>query len=151
MEEQVKDRFFARVQKSESCWIWTGVTRNGYGSFFVRGVGWRYAHRISWILVNGPIPDGLCVLHRCDNRPCVNPAHLFLGTKAENTADMVSKGRGRGGVSRGESNPTSKLTETQVREIRKETCPERETAARYGVTRANINYIKRGVTWTHIS
>ncbi len=95
------------------CWIWTGrKTSQGYGR-----LGERYAniHRLSWQIHNGNIPDGLCVLHRCDNPPCVNPAHLFLGTYTDNARDMVSKGRNRG--PRGETHSWAKITEMQAREV----------------------------------
>lgn len=75
------------------CWVWTaGRFACGYGQF-AKGRPSRYAHRISWALANGPVPDGLWVLHKCDNRPCVRPDHLFLGTHADNMRDMVEKGR----------------------------------------------------------
>lgn len=93
------ERFWSKVKKTETCWVWTAGTfkyRNGYGQFRVRrGDPPAYAHRFAWELVNGPIPQGLHVLHRCDNPPCVNPAHLFLGTQIDNYRDMVSKGRSR--------------------------------------------------------
>lgn len=84
------ERFWARVDKSGCCWVWTGSCNNkGYGRF-----DGEYAHRFSWRLLSGPIPDGLNVLHRCDNPPCVRPDHLFLGTVSDNARDMWAKGRG---------------------------------------------------------
>lgn len=96
-----KQRFWSKVDRNgpahpelgTRCWVWTASTAAGYGNFCVRrplNVG---SHRFSWELSNGPIPEGLWVLHRCDNRRCVNPAHLFLGTAKDNVRDMIAKGR----------------------------------------------------------
>ena len=91
----VGERLQRRLVRRGDCLEWTGYTRAfGYGQLMVDGkcVG---THRVAWTLANGPIPDGICVLHRCDNPPCCEPAHLFLGTAADNTADMIAKGRHR--------------------------------------------------------
>jgi len=105
-----EERFWAKVDKQGPipahrpelgpCWPWTGAVpkRSGYGRFNTgvkRAGHWVVvnAHRYSWKLHNGPVPDGLCVLHRCDNKPCVRPDHLFVGTKGDNNRDMVAKGR----------------------------------------------------------
>jgi hypothetical protein len=88
------ERFWARVRKGPECWEFAGPTRKGYGQLGVGSGRHISAHRISWELANGPIPDGMQVLHTCDNPPCVNPAHLFLGTHQDNMDDMVAKGRG---------------------------------------------------------
>jgi hypothetical protein len=87
---------WARVDKSNAsgCWVWTGARKSGgYGHFHHRDHGLIKAHRASWIVTNGEIPAGLIVCHKCDNPPCVNPSHLFLGTKKDNTRDMMAKGR----------------------------------------------------------
>lgn len=99
ISESATRRFFAKVKKTDECWLWTGsVAGNGYGQMSLpngtkRGVLVR-VHRYSWVAHNGPIPADLCVLHRCDVRNCVLPEHLFLGTKSDNMKDMVAKGRG---------------------------------------------------------
>jgi hypothetical protein len=95
------ERFWAKVQKSDGCWLWTAAARkNGYGIFAERRPRSRTysAHRLSYELTFGPISSGLSVLHRCDNRRCVRPDHLFLGTARENTQDMIAKGRCTAGL-----------------------------------------------------
>ena len=88
-----EELFWSHVAKSDGCWLWTAGLNRGYGAFAVhrKDIG---AHRYSWMLENGPIPDGLFVLHRCDNPPCVRPDHLFIGTQLDNMLDKMSKGRG---------------------------------------------------------
>lgn len=156
-------RFWSYVDKSgaNGCWLWTGALfgGTGYGSMYVgprrRGVG---AHRVSWELHFGAIPDGLCVLHRCDNRPCVRPEHLFLGTRADNIADCYAKGRTvqqtrRYLMARGERVSTAKLTESQVIKIRLQRADGRSVhslAREYGVSYHAIKGVVTRATWRHV-
>jgi len=151
-------RFWGYVAKrdDESCWEWqSGRSPRGYGNFHVeRGKASVRAHRFSWELCNGKIPDGLCVLHRCDNPPCVNPGHLFLGTRDDNVKDMMSKGRHVPTSLHGEACSWAKLTAESVRQVRREAAagvPYAALAQRYGVTpTAVINAVARR-SWRHVA
>ncbi len=139
----------------QGCHEWTG-RRNANGYPVVRMLGQDVlAHRLSFALNVGDLSDTDCVLHRCDNPPCINPEHLFKGTIADNVADMMAKGRHRTGygsaIEPGEMHSTAKLTEDQARAIK--ASPERGTilAARYGISVATVSKIRTGKLWRHLN
>ena len=139
-----------RMTNIETCWPWTGTVEfRGYGTLRVEGIKTK-AHRIVRSLIFGAIESGLYVCHHCDNRRCVNPWHLFLGTAKDNIQDMYSKGRQN--PSHGEAHASAKLTEFQVRTIRSESesTSARDLAARYNVTPTLIRYIVSGKIWKHV-
>ncbi len=144
--------FWLKIDKRgpDECWPWlaSGDVR-GYGQFGLLPAGTRtmfYAHRIAYYLATGKQPGPLCVCHKCDNPSCCNPAHLFLGTQADNMADMRIKDRACVGSGHG----SSKLTEAQVLEIRASNAPGVALAAKYGVKRSTISLIKSRRCWKHI-
>jgi hypothetical protein len=183
-EGALMERFWSKVDKRgpDECWEWRGHRlRAGYGRF---GRAGRFpcgqsAHRISWFLTNGPIPDGFVIRHSCDNPPCCNPAHLIAGTYKENTADMLAKGRHPHGETHysktrpekvirgdrhylrknpqrvaGSANPFAKLDERRVRQLRFEVEAGRAiaaVAADYGVSASNVYLIVRRKAWGHVS
>lgn len=136
------------VKQSGGCWEWHGQKAFfGYGR--IKRHGRRVlAHRAAWELYRGPIPPGMCVLHSCDNPPCVNPDHLFLGTHADNAADRTAKGRG--GRSPGESNGCAKLTADDVASLRKRRVAGEklaDLAATFGVSQTTVSQIANGHRW----
>jgi hypothetical protein len=155
-------RFNAKVDRSggpDACWPWMASTRDrGYGQFSVGGREGAIppTHRLAFVLATGQVPaDDVCVLHRCDNPPCCNPAHLFLGTRADNAHDRDSKGRGTAPpVTQGEQHYDARLTETDVRAIREATARgESQTwiAKRFGVSATAIRKIDKRQTWRHVA
>lgn len=144
----VADRFWSKVRKTEGCWEWTARTAYGYGVFCLpgglHGTNVR-AHRLSWEMHNGPIPGCLLVLHKCDNRKCVRPDHLFLGTQQDNVDDMYAKGRN--GDWNGERHGQAILTLDQVRHIRSSNKRACELAADFHVTESTIYNVKAGRSW----
>lgn len=149
------ERFWPKVDKNGPilreelgpCWVWkAGTISDGYGKINIdssRKLG--LAHRISYGLVYGPYDESLLVLHRCDNPPCVNPSHLFLGTPSDNSRDMITKGRQKPGG--------AKLRAEDVRQIRQSVAAgetQRSVAKRFGVHPYSIGRIVHRITWSHV-
>lgn len=142
-----EERFWAAVDRSDpdGCWVWTGRRHHGYGVTTVTGRD-EGAHRVSYTLAVGPIPDGLGVLHHCDNPPCVRPSHLFVGTQADNNRDMEQKGRAPKVF--GEAHWKARLTEEQVRAIRRMRGVGPTAIARQlGATRSAVRHVLAGNSW----
>lgn len=138
----------------DDCVLWTKArTAAGYGALRVNGKV-VLAHRVAWEAQNGPIPKGGHICHSCDNPPCVNPAHLWLGDPASNAADRNAKGRTVGNtLCVGTRNKNSKLTDAKVREARalaSDGVPHRKIAAKFGVSQVAISSAIRGETWSHV-
>jgi hypothetical protein len=158
-----EDRFWEKVSRSpDGCWTWEGCgTGGGYGHFGLarnRTLGVHVqvdAHRAAWLFTYGD-PGELQVCHVCDNRLCVRPSHLFLGTQSDNLRDMVSKGRhwlqmSPGSSIKGEAQGRSKLTDEKVREIRARTAESASSLAReFGVSRTLIRFVRTGKNWRHV-
>lgn len=140
----IEERFFKYVKKTPTCWQWVGLKApNGYGRLGLsKSEGMRYAHRISWMLHHGKIEDGKLVCHKCDNRECVNPSHLFIGTHADNNRDRINKGRK--GIM-----PQSKLNQVKVSIIKMlhPMFTMDELAKRFGVVRNAIWQVTSRKTW----
>lgn len=177
LRRPLEGRFWSFVDKSagpDACWPWMGQKIHGYGYFWMRGASHR-AHRVSYELASGVRPGGLLVCHRCDNRACVNPAHLFAGTHKENMADMKAKGRASSGaahsaivlasrprgdlhhsrvkpwvMARGSSHGMARLTEPEVIEIRRSNEDRVSLAAKYGISASMVWRIRRRLSWKHI-
>jgi hypothetical protein len=150
----LEERFHIKVspEPNTGCWLWTGATKElGYGVIGRgrRGQGTEKAHRVSWRLHYGDIPDGQCVCHRCDVPSCVNPEHLFLGSLGDNARDCVAKGRNFVPNNRGERAKWAKLTSADVAEIRKRAITGVAYAKRYGVSKSAIYQIWAGQNWAH--
>ena len=151
--QTLAERFWSKIDKSGDCWIWTAARfRSGYGELSSgHGKTPFYAHRLSWQLHNGPIPDGLFVCHRCDERACVNPAHLFVGTHADNMRDMFAKGRQPKVDNRGARNPAAKLSpeDAELMRFAFETLPvTRGAIARaFGVSATQAGKVIAGKVW----
>lgn len=163
--ETLPEAFWAKVDKTEACWLWTGSrVAGGYGMFWLRnglvsgaplgsephGGRMHPATRVAWCLTHGDWPrQGYDMCHACDNPPCVNPAHLWEGTEAENLRDAVQKGRiSRTGAPGGERHPDHKLTDAQVREVLDmlaQGLPQASIGERFGVSQSTISAYRRGI------
>lgn len=161
----VAERFWEKVDTSSSgCWLWNRGNCKGYGNFSLPGNKRQHSHRVAYELTYGPIPDGLVVCHSCDNPPCVRPDHLFLGTYSDNMRDAAAKGRlPRGDThsartrpetrARGMRHGNRKLTETDVRHIRREYSNGSSTISlshRFGVCLTTIKNVVSRKIWRHV-
>jgi hypothetical protein len=155
-QSTLEERFWRFVDKKseDDCWHWTGQRlSNGYGriSLGAKKDGSEGAHRVSWKLHNKKdIPDGMYVMHKCDNPSCVNPHHLLVGTPKENTQDMIRKGRKKTVAPLGEGNGKSLLDAEKVRLIRSSTLSHAALGKQLGVSSNCVRGVRTGRTWSHI-
>jgi hypothetical protein len=156
MSKSIEDRFFGKIRGfslPSMCIEWDGATNHdGYGLILIKGEKIIYVHRLSWELHNGPIPEDKNVLHSCDNRPCIRPDHLFLGTQADNVKDMMKKERNR--HCPGELNGRARLTNANVKEIwgfLGAGATHKKIADYFGCSEPAIWQISQGRTWKHIT
>lgn len=156
------DRFWKYVNKNgpvirpelDACWLWMGSDDggDGYGRFHAsrrRRIG---SHKASWLIHFGEVRAGLQVCHKCDNPPCVNPSHLFLGTNSDNQLDRIAKGRWRSWDHKGSLHPMAKMDESRVIEMRrlKASLSADELALRYGIAKSTVYSILSGERWSHV-
>jgi hypothetical protein len=151
------ERFWEGLLKPQGCWLFDGAKEiNGYG-YLKNPLGdspkFITAHRLAWILKNGPVPDGLRVLHKCDVRACCNPGHLFLGTDADNNADKRAKGRGAAGERSWSATTTDEVV-LEIRRLYKKTAVNKgngpELAKKFGLSLATVQNIVARRTWKHL-
>jgi hypothetical protein len=168
MRQGVEERFWVKVARESDadCWLWeASKSAAGYGKFSIRRSVWEEAHRVAWRLTFSAIPDGLCVLHRCDVRACVNPGHLFLGTRGDNNRDAAQKGRTCIGdkngsrkhperMQRGEARWNARIGPEQVVRIRAAYATGESQMAvgkRFGIGQTQVGRIVRRVQWCHVA
>jgi len=153
LSDDLELRFWSKVDKSNDCWNWTRSNSNGYGCFYF-GHKRYIASRLAYEITYGKIPDGIDVCHKCDNKACVRPDHLFLGTAKDNMQDCINKGRW--GSRQGEKNSQAKLTPIKVVNLRKDyACRQfsiKELSGKYSITKSTIYRIIKGnyKGWSHI-
>lgn len=150
---RVKVRFHESYipEPNSGCWLWVGSLMNmGYGTMSIDGKN-KLAHRISYQIARGSIPDGAYICHRCDNTFCVNPEHLFAGTQTDNMRDCAKKGRNVTPTHQGEDHSQSKLTNSDVLAIRSDKRRASAIAATFNVSRVNVWLIKTRRAWGHLT
>lgn len=157
--EPLPSRFARLVDRrgDDDCWNYTGATQGfGHGIITIwtgrRQSHSEKAHRVAWEIANGPIPAGLCVCHKCDNPPCCNPAHLFLGTSAENNQDRARKGRSVN--AKGEQHGNAKITADIVRELRQRVAAGESFSSlgrEFGIDYSNVSLIAKRKAWAHVA
>lgn len=144
-KKQIKS-FEEKIEKTDSCWLWKAAkSKSGYGVFSLNRK-WMRAHRASYTIYKGPIPDGLLVLHSCDTPDCVNPDHLSLGTPKKNMDEMRERGRER--KRKGNDHPCCKITDEQaqeIRELRKQKVPAKEIAKKFNISFEYVYQIAKGL------
>ena len=145
LQERFDEKYIP--EPNSGCWLWISNQRKGYGEMYINTKRIP-AHRVSWTIHYGEIPDGLLCLHTCDNPSCVNPVHLFLGTNSDNMKDKASKGRGYSPT--GIKHHMNKLTEDDVLAIRDDARKQWEIAEDYGIAQSGISKIKSRETWSHL-
>ena len=154
MTETIESRFWSKVNKlsPEECWPWIGAKSSwGYGNFRFRKKPWP-AHRVVWVLNHGEIPKGMYICHKCDNPPCCNPDHLFMGTPKENTADMFNKGYNHNHL-RGSNHPLARFNENEILEIKKllhHGVKQTHIARMFNTRQSHISKIKRNEIWGYL-
>lgn len=149
-----EERFWRFVTKGadDECWLFRARGNARYGRFQLQGRGGKHvgAHRFSYEMHHGPIPDGMVVMHKCDTPLCVNPGHLTVGTPKQNTRDMICKNRHARVAPKGEASPWAVLTEDDVREIRASSEKNAALAKRYGIGKTTLRAVRSRKTWRHI-